>query len=434
MFIKMKKASIYIFLFIIAFTSVYAQGDVAFLEIANGFNQPTAIRNAGDGTDRLFVVERQGIIREISNNTNTFLDITDRVDDSRGEEGLLGLAFHPDYENNGYFYVNYIVNSSTDSTRISRFSVNPNNPNIALPGSELVLLRYAQPFSNHNGGDIHFGPDGYLYIASGDGGSGGDPLDHGQNQNSLLGTILRIDVDNPTSSMNYSIPASNPFGSEVWLYGLRNPWRFSFDRLTNDVYIADVGQNAREEVNVVGPGVGGLNLGWNCREGFISFDGCSGTFHDPIFDYPHSQGRSITGGFVYRGNRFPNFEGWYFFMDFETSRFWQTKGTSQVGLQVVTQSFNNMFITSFGESESGELYAVSITGEVYRIIDQDDCPITRNIPSITQPEYLAQELITSDAVITQDAVYGAMEVQLNSSFEVPLNIHFETLIGICGSN
>jgi glucose/arabinose dehydrogenase len=438
----MKKVSIYIFFLIVAISSLCAQGDVVFVEVADGFTRPVAIRSAGDGTGRLFVVEKQGIIKLISNiatmtvESNAFLDITDRVDDAGGEEGLLGLAFHPDFETNGYFYVNYIVNAFPDSTRISRFTVDPNNPNTALASSELVLLSIAQPFNNHNGGDINFGADGYLYIASGDGGSSNDPQDHGQNQNSLLGAILRIDVDNTSSGLNYAIPASNPFGSEVWLYGLRNPWRFSFDRLTNDMYIADVGQNAREEVSVVGAGIGGLNLGWNCREGFNSFSGCTGTFHDPIFDYSHSLGVSITGGYVYRGNRFPNFNGWYFFIDFSTSRLWQTKGTSEVGLQVFTEKFNNLTISSFGESDSGELYAVSyLGGEVYRLIDQDDCPVVRNIPTVTQTENIAQELITSDAVITQDnIIYGAQEIELNPKFEVRSNLNFETLIGICGSN
>jgi len=456
------KALLSIFSIIFSTLFLSAQGDVAFLEVENGFDVPVAIRNAGDGTNRLFIVEKQGIIKLIKNvasmsvTPSAFLDITDRVDNSGGEEGLLGLAFHPDFESNGYFYVNYIFNSSPDRTRISRFTVDPTNPDLALPGSELVILSFSQPFNNHNGGDIHFGSDGYLYIASGDGGSCGDPQVNGQNTNSLLGKILRIDVDSTSGLQNYSIPATNPFfGSmtekeEIWLYGLRNPWRFSFDRLTNEMYIADVGQNAREEVSVVGPGIGGLDLGWNCREGSIPFDGCNdcdftntcddcdGTFHEPFFDYPHSSatgGFSITGGYVYRGSRFPDLDGRYFFIDFATSRLWHTKRISQDSLNVVTEKLSNLTITSFGESESGELYAASFNGEIYRIIDQNDCPITRDIPSITQTDNIAQELITSDADITQNNVsYGALEVELNPSFEVTKNINFETLIGICGSN
>ena len=341
------------------------------------------------------------------------------------------------------FYVNYIKNDSPrDSTRISRFSVNPFNPDTALPGSEVVILNYAQTFNNHNGGDLQFGPDGMLYIAAGDGGSSGDPGNNGQNPNNLLGSILRIDVDNPTIGMHYSVPTNNPFGNEVWLYGLRNPWRFSFDRLTNEMYVADVGQNSREEVSVVGAGVGGLNLGWRCWEGFRSFNqsGCSGPFYQPIIDYPHNSatgGFSITGGYVYRGSTFSNFTGWYFFIDFVTERLWQTQGTSQVGLQVTTKVINNVSsVSSFGESESGELYAVSLgRGDIYRLIDLDECPINLDISAITKLQNVAQQEITSDAVIVQDnVVYGAPEVILNPTFEVSGNINFETLVGICGSN
>jgi len=445
----MKKTLLfYIFLIVISSSPMYAQGNVAFLEVASGLSRPVVITNAGDGSERLFIVEKRGVIKLVKNaatmqiETLPFLDIQARVDDSAGEEGLLGLAFHPDFENNGYFYVNYIKNDSPfDSTRISRFSVNPLNPDSALPGSVVILLNYFQRYNNHNGGDLQFGPDGHLYIGSGDGGFFGDPDDNGQDETTLQGAILRIDVDNPDIGKNYGVPASNPFGNEVWLMGLRNPWRFSFDRMTGDMYIADVGQDAREEINVVAPGVGGLNLGWNCREGFIAYNGgCAGTFHDPIFDYPHSGsvgGFSVTGGYVYRGTRFSNFQGWYFFIDYATSRFWQTKGTTQVGLQTTTKVIGNVSnISSFGESESGELYAVtySSNGKVYRLIDADDCPLTDYIPTITQLDNYAQQSITSDATITQDNVkYGALTVELQSTFEVNANLNFETLVGICGS-
>ncbi len=434
---------------IFCFTIVFGQGNVGFLEVANGLDNPTVITNAGDGTNRLFIAEKSGVIRLVKNAATMviepipFLDIQSRVDDSANEEGLLGLVFHPDFKNNGYFYVNYIKNNSPlDSTRISRFTIDPFDPNTAIPNSEVVILNYAQTFSNHNGGDLQFGPDGMLYIAAGDGGSSGDPGNHGQNPNTLLGSILRIDVDNPSPGMHYSVPADNPFGNEVWLYGLRNPWRFSFDRQTNDMYIADVGQNAREEVNVVGAGVGGLNLGWRCREGFNSFNptGCSGPFHEPIIDYPHTNttgGFSITGGYVYRGSAFANFDGWYFFIDFVTSRFWQTKGTNQAGLQVATKIINNVStVSSFGESESGELYALSyVRGDIYRLIDQDDCPLRLDIPIINELQNIAQEEITSDAIITQNnVVYGALDVTLNPTFEVTEDVNFETLVGICGSN
>lgn len=437
----MKNTVFYILLMLVLNTPIFCQGNVAFLEVASGLSRPVVITNAGDGSERLFIVEKKGVIKLVKNAATMeievvpFLDIESRVDDSSGEEGLLGLAFHPDFKTNGYFYVNYIKNNSPlDSTRISRFTVDPSNPDVALPNTEVVLLNYAQPFGNHNGGDLQFGPDGYLYIASGDGGWFGDPDDNGQDENTLLGSILRIDVNNLANI----VPPSNPFGNENWLIGLRNPWRFSFDRLTGEMYIADVGQDAREEVNVVPAGVGGLNLGWNCREGFIPYNGgCAGTFHEPIFDYPHSLGNSITGGYVYRGSRFTSFQGWYFFIDYNTSRFWQTNGTTQVGLQSVTKVINNIFsVSSFGESESGELYAVtySSNGKVYRLIDLDDCNLTENISNVTQLDNWAQESITSDAIITQDNVkFGALTIVLEPEFEVGQNVNFETLSGICGA-
>lgn len=432
---------------------LFSQGNPLFIETTSGLSRPIAVVNAGDQSNRLFIAEQAGIIKVILNSNLQveavpFLNITSRVDDATNEEGLLGLAFHPQYETNGYFYVNYIVDSSPDFTRISRFSVDQSNPNVADPNSELVLLEFDQPFNNHNGGDLQFGPDGYLYIASGDGGSGNDPQGNGQNTNTLLGAILRIDVNSSSGSMNYSIPSNNPFANEIWLYGLRNPWRFSFDPANGDMYIADVGQNVREEVNVVSPGVGGLNLGWDCREGFINSSGCTGTFHEPIFDYDHSPsgGFSITGGFVYRGSTFPSFDGWYFFIDYVSNRLWQTKGTSVAGLQVITKSITNVAsISSFGVSESGELYAVALddgsfnpgptSGSLFRIIDQDDCPITLNILTITNSNYKARELITSDATIPVNAnvTYGAPEVILNPTFDVPSMTQFQTIHEMCGS-
>ncbi len=430
----------------LAYHSIVAQGTPAFIEVASALTQPVVIANSGDHTDRLFIVERAGVIQLLKPGSlqieqTPFLDIRAAVDDNRGEQGLLGLVFDPQYASNGYFYVNYIVNGSPDDkTRISRFKVDSSDSNIADPTSELIILEYDQYAWNHNGGDLHFGPDGYLYIASGDGGGSNDPQGNGQNTSTLLGAILRIDVHNTSIGMNYSIPAGNPFNNEIWLYGLRNPWRFSFDTATGDLYIADVGQNAREEVNVVPAGVGGLNLGWDCREGFINSSGCTGSFHDPIFDYGHNNsngGYSVTGGYVYQGNTFPNFQGWYFFADFATNRLWRTKGTTAAGLQVDTEILSGVSnISSFGQSESGELYAVSYSGRLYRIIDLDECPLlTLNIPSVTNTAYTAQNFISSSAIVPSNTnlSYGAAEILLNSNFNVPATSSFETLVGICGS-
>lgn len=427
----------------LAYHCIHAQGTPAFIEVASSMTQPVGVVNAGDNSDRLFIVERAGMIKLFKPGSQQiepidFLDISASVEDFRGEQGLLGLAFDPQYETNGYFYVNYIVDAfPDDKTRISRFQVDNSDPDIADPNSELIILEYDQYAWNHNGGDLHFGPDGYLYIASGDGGGSNDPQGNGQNTSTLLGALLRIDVHNTSIGMNYSIPAGNPFSNEIWLYGLRNPWRFSFDTATGDLYIADVGQNAREEVNVVLAGISGLNLGWDCREGFEDASGCTGTFHDPIFDYNHNIGRSITGGYVYRGSTFQNFQGWYFFADFASDRLWQTKGTTAAGLQIETGLLSGAAnISAFGQSESGELYAVNYSsGKLYRIIDTDDCPLTLTLPSVSNTAYIARNLISSTAVLPSNTnlTYGANEVLLDADFSVPSTTSFETLLGICGS-
>ncbi|OGO23099.1 MAG: hypothetical protein A2Y54_09740, partial [Chloroflexi bacterium RBG_16_51_16] len=237
-----------------------------------GLENPVDIQNAGDGSGRLFIVEQPGRIRIFANGQllePAFLDITDRVDDSASEMGLLGLAFHPDYEHNGYFYVNYT--EAGGDTAIARYQVGADG-NSADPNSEKKLLGVKQPFPNHNGGAVVFGPDGYLYLGLGDGGSGGDPFGNGQKLNTLLGKILRIDVDQGDP---YLVPGDNPFGSEVWHYGLRNPWRLSFDHVTGDMFIADVGQGSWEEIDVAPAGQGGLNFGWNLFEGNHEYAGGS---------------------------------------------------------------------------------------------------------------------------------------------------------------
>ncbi|MEX0771394.1 MAG: PQQ-dependent sugar dehydrogenase, partial [Balneolaceae bacterium] len=281
------------------------------------FNRPVDLQHPGDGTHRLFVVEQSGVIHVFENDPSAseksvFLDITDRVEDERNEEGLLGLAFHPDFETNGTFYVNYTTPGASDPdnrglTHISRFQVDADHPDQAVKESEEVILSYDQPFWNHNGGQIAFGPDGYLYIAVGDGGSGGDPQGHGQDRTTLLGTILRIDVDRQEDGNNYAIPADNPFAGntqgyreEIFAYGLRNPWRFSFDAETGRLWTGDVGQNAYEEIDVV---ENGGNYGWNIMEGNHCFEPSTGCDREglelPVWDYSQESGdKSITGGFV----------------------------------------------------------------------------------------------------------------------------------------
>lgn len=352
--------------------------DLALNLFASGFNRPVNIKHAGD--DRLFVVEQDGIIKILNSDGTTestnFIDIDSRVGSNGNEQGLLGLAFHPDYAINGYFFVYYTNNSG--NTVISRFSRIGTNPEIADPNSELIILTFSQPFSNHNGGELHFGPDGYLYISSGDGGSGGDPFNNSQNLNSLLGKLLRIDVNNATASNPYAIPADNPFlgnagaREEIWAYGLRNAWKFSFDSLNDDLWIADVGQNAREEINRVAATDAGLNYGWRCYEGNSTYDtsGCppSSTLTFPVAQYTHSGGRcSITGGYVYRGTSYPNLVGKYFFGDVCTQEIGYL--TFDNGSWTATyESFSGNWV-AFGEDIDGELYASSLNGSIYTVTD-----------------------------------------------------------------
>ncbi len=346
--------------------------------IASGFDAPVALASTPVPVDqRLFVVEQGGIIRIMRPSGDVlgipFLDISDRVI-SGGEQGLLGLAFHPNYVTNGYFYVNY-TNLDGDTT-ISRFSVSPANRNRALPGSEAIILVVAQPFSNHNGGDLAFGPDGYLYIPLGDGGSGGDPLDNSQNLDSLLGKILRLDVD---GGFPYAIPPDNPFvglpgADEIWAYGYRNPWRFSFDRLTGDMYIGDVGQNDREEIDFEPAGsAGGGNYGWRCYEGSAPYNlsGCSLDPDDyifPIHEYTHAEGCAVTGGYVYRGTRFPTLAGHYFFADYCSGIVWDLLPDGMGGWTLTDHGSVLGNPTAFGESSRGDLYVADASdGTIYLI-------------------------------------------------------------------
>jgi glucose/arabinose dehydrogenase len=333
----------------------------------------------------MFVVEKAGRIKIVSGGSvlpTPFLNITTRVLSTSGERGLLGLAFHPNYDVNGLFYVNYTAQTN-GRTRISRFQVSGGDPNVADPTSEAVLLEIAQPFDNHNGGMISFGPDGYLYIGMGDGGSGGDPGNRAQNPDSLLGKMLRIDVD---TAAGYKIPPDNPFVApdtarhEIWAFGMRNPWRWSFDRLSGDLYIADVGQDTVEEVNwQPASSPGGENYGWRFKEGDECYnppDNCDTLvgLTDPITQYFHTSSRcSITGGYVYRGCAMPSLRGTYFYGDYCTGEVWSVRydGVS------ITDSMNrsaeleraNFDLVSFGEDALGELYMVGISsGTVFKIV------------------------------------------------------------------
>lgn len=341
---------------------------------ATGFNRPTHIANAGDGSNRLFVVEQQGRIIILKDNAPLnvpFLDIVSRVS-CCGERGLLSVAFPPGYAAKRYFYVNYT--DVKGDTVVARYHLSA-NPDVADPGSEEILLTVKQPFANHNGGQLAFGPDGYLYIGMGDGGSAGDPFENGQNPGTLLGKILRIDAESRRSP--YVIPSDNPYlknmnyRPEIWALGLRNPWRFSFDRKTGDLYIADVGQDLYEEVDFqsVSSG-GGENYGWNIMEGAHCFksDPCDKTgLVVPVAEYDHSKGCSVTGGMVYRGQEFATMLGIYFYGDYCSGRIWgmRRSGTAWTTTELMNSGHS---ISTFGEDEYGAIYIADYgTGRIYKI-------------------------------------------------------------------
>lgn len=330
--------------------------------ITSGLNRPVDIQSAFDGSGRLFILEKFGTIRVLENGglaAQPFLDISDRVNDNSNEMGLLGLAFHPDYKQNGFLYVNYT--GAGGNTFISRFQA---SGNAADPNSGKTLLTIDQPFPNHNGGAVAFGPDGYLYLGLGDGGSAGDPQKNGQNTNSLLGKVLRIDVD---SGDPYAIPADNPFGNEVWAYGLRNPWRMSFDRARGDLWIGDVGQGAWEEIDILPAGSqGGANFGWSIMEGSHGYDGGPQPgLLLPVTEYSHAYGCSVTGGYVYRG-AMPEWNGIYLYGDYCTGTIWGLL-PSAGGWQNQVLFETRANITSFGTDEAGEIYFAGDNGNIYNL-------------------------------------------------------------------
>lgn len=347
-------------------------------EFATGFTQPLGIVHSGE--DRLYVLEKPGTIRSLDSNGNYngfFLEIRDRVRSVSGEQGLLGLAFHPDFPANTSFFVNYTNNEG--NTVISRFLLDEDNLEIANAESEYQLLEISQPYTNHNGGDLHFGPDGYLYIFIGDGGNGGDPGDRAQDPMSLLGKILRIDVDGEEP---YEIPDDNPYAGtdfkldEIWAMGLRNPWRNSFDRDRGDLWIGDVGQSKLEEINFQPAGsLGGENYGWRCYEGSEPFNlsgDCSGPFDYPVYEYSNQGAAecSVTGGYVYRGDQIPELYGKYIFGDFCSGRIWMLNYDSLAMMYTadLILEIPQWNLTAFGEDNHGELYLTQFgTGQVMKL-------------------------------------------------------------------
>jgi glucose/arabinose dehydrogenase len=344
------------------------------------FQRPVGVYLAPDDSNRLFVLEQAGVIRSFhaeaeATEAPVFLDLRDRVNARGNEEGLLGLAFHPQFSTNGRFYLDYTA-SSPRRTVVAEFRVDPSDPSGADPGSERVILEVPQPYSNHNGGQIVFGPDGYLYIGLGDGGSGGDPHGNGQNRGTLLGSILRVDVDNPSGGRAYGIPPDNPFAGndrgyreEIFAYGLRNPWRFSFDPDTGDLWAGDVGQNRIEEIDLIRSG---NDYGWNVMEGSSCYDppsGCNRTgLTLPVAEYGHDLGISVTGGFVYRGSTMTELEGHYLFGDYGSGRLWTLNAATPDDPQVEELMRTELNISSFGVDPSGEILICAFDGKIHRLV------------------------------------------------------------------
>jgi glucose/arabinose dehydrogenase len=351
--------------------------------------RPIILTHADDKTNRIFVATQRGVLHVFPNDqqatqTKVFLNIQKKVVyiDKKNEEGLLGFAFHPNYKQNGQFFVYYTTTDAEHTSVVTRFRVSKDDPNRADPNSEVEIFRIKQPYWNHNGGTIAFGPDGYLYIALGDGGAGKDPHGNGQDLNTLLGTILRIDVDHNSHGKNYAIPKDNPFVNrgekarpEIWAYGLRNVWRLSFDRKTGALWAGDVGQDIWEEINII---TKGGNYGWNLREAKHPFgpngSGPRSDLIDPILEYHHDVGKSITGGNVYRGKRLKKMLGGaYLYADYVSGKIWALRYNAKKKKVTANRPIpgNKMPVITFGEDEQGDTYfcIVAANGKgIYRFV------------------------------------------------------------------
>ena len=431
----MKFFLIFLLLFLAPLKSEYSVVN-AFPNLS--FQDPVGIYHSADGTDRIFIVEQEGRIKVFNNDSSVtssemFLDITSIVDQDGGytEEGLLGLAFHPNYSENGFFYVNYTSHNPRRNV-IARYNVSSNNPNQANYQSSLTILEVNQPYTNHNGGQMGFGPDGYLYIIFGDGGSAGDPLDHGQNLSTLLGSLIRIDVDNPSDGLNYGIPSDNPFievpsaQDEIYAYGLRNMWRFSWDLETGFLWGADVGQNAYEEIDII---YSGLNYGWNTMEGNHCYPIGSNCNTDglelPVWEYElYVDGVcSITGGYVYRGNSLLGLTGKYIYGDWCTGDIWgltYSENGNHINEHLLRSNIN---ITSFGVDESNELLFCG-SESIYKLeSDQGDLnddealnilDVVLLINFILEADYISSGDINSDDVLNVLDIVLLVNIILNN--------------------
>lgn len=350
---------------------IFSAQSITLEEFATGFTAPVEIAHANDS--RMFVVQQNGIIKILQSNgtvnSTNFLNISSKITYG-GERGLLGLAFHPQYPTNGYFFVYY--NDTGGNITVARYTRSSANPDVADPATEKIVLNLPKPFDNHNGGSIHFAPDGYLWVVTGDGGSGGDPNNNAQNKNSLLGKLLRLNIN---STGAYNIPSGNPFvgvdgADEVWAYGLRNAWKFNFDTVLGNVMIADVGQGQIEEINRMPLTQAGINYGWRCYEGNNTYNtaGCAAqsTMTFPIAAYDHSGGKcSITGGYVYRGTQFPALQGRYFFADYCSTQIGSLNSDDSI---TWTSAFSGNNFSTFGVNNQNELFVAAVnSGKIFRI-------------------------------------------------------------------
>ncbi|MFL5777798.1 MAG: PQQ-dependent sugar dehydrogenase [Chloroflexota bacterium] len=349
--------------------------------VAGALDNPVFLTSARDGTGRLFVIEQTGKIRIIKNGAvlpTPFINLGSRIR-AGGEQGLLGLAFHPSFSTNRKFYVNY-TRASDGATIVEQYQQSPTNPDRAYFQTAVPIMRIFQPYANHNGGMLAFGPDGYLYVGMGDGGSSGDPGNRAQSIDSLLGKLLRIDVNRTVGTRKYSYPPTNPYVGkpgldQIWARGLRNPWRFSFDRATGDLWIGDVGQNRYEEIDRATQSTGGgrgANFGWRVMEGrhcYSPMTGCSTTFKTmPLVEYSHSEGCSVTGGYVYRGSAIPALAGSYLFSDFCSGSIWQVASGAASPAAKTLLFDTSLSVSSFGEDATNELYVLDLNGSVYKLV------------------------------------------------------------------
>jgi glucose/arabinose dehydrogenase len=418
-----KKLHLSITFFLFLFISSFAQPTITYNTVITGLNQPVDIVNAGDGTNRIFIVEQGGAVKVFNSSytlLGTFLTVTGIA--TGGEQGLLSIAFHPNYETNGFFWVYYT--NSAGNLEVSRYQVSSSNPNQANAASRQVVITIPHPGqSNHNGAKLNFGADGFLYFATGDGGGGGDPNNNAQNGANLLGKMLRINVSTGTTAPFYTVPTDNPYVTnaaildEIWALGLRNPFRWSFDRTTGDMWIGDVGQGNREEINYRAAGTtAGVNYGWRCYEGNLPYNtnGClaQSNYVFPVYDYPNpaSSSASVVGGYVYRGSAHLSMQGYYFAVDVYSGNLYKINTN---GFTTTVQTGLPTLVAGFGETENAELMAVSLNGSAYVLQPTTTTPV-RDLNNENRKPFVYPSVVKGERFVV-DLPVAYIELQIVSS-------------------